>query len=66
MAPGAGHHNPLVVLFAPIAGGLVIGLMARYGSEKIRGHGMPEAADERKTLPVAGALPARPPYPVPY
>ena len=45
VAPGAGHHNPLVVLFAPIAGGLVIGLMARYGSEKIRGHGMPEAIE---------------------
>jgi chloride channel protein, CIC family len=45
VAPGVGHHNPLVVLFAPIAGGLVIGLMARYGSEKIRGHGMPEAIE---------------------
>ena len=29
----------------PIVGGLVIGLMARYGSEKIRGHGMPEAIE---------------------
>ncbi|HET8584003.1 MAG TPA: chloride channel protein [Jatrophihabitans sp.] len=45
VAPGQGHHNPLVVLFAPIVGGLVIGLMARYGSEKIRGHGMPEAIE---------------------
>ena len=45
VAPGAGHHNPAVVLLAPIAGGLVIGLMARYGSEKIRGHGMPEAIE---------------------
>ena len=45
VAPGAGHHNPLVVLFAPVVGGLVIGLMARYGSEKIRGHGMPEAIE---------------------
>ncbi|HEV7173221.1 chloride channel protein [Pedococcus sp.] len=45
VAPGAVHHNPLVVLVAPIAGGLVIGLMARYGSEKIRGHGMPEAIE---------------------
>jgi H+/Cl- antiporter ClcA len=33
------------VLLAPAAGGLVIGLMARYGSEKIRGHGMPEAIE---------------------
>jgi H+/Cl- antiporter ClcA len=45
VAPGGGHHNPLVILFAPIFGGLVIGLMARYGSEKIRGHGMPEAIE---------------------
>ena len=45
VAPGAGHHNPVVVLLAPIAGGLIIGVMARYGSEKIRGHGMPEAIE---------------------
>ncbi|WP_434713584.1 chloride channel protein (plasmid) [Rhizobium sp. YTUHZ045] len=30
---------------APILGGLVIGLMARFGSEKIRGHGIPEAIE---------------------
>ena len=29
----------------PVAGCLVIGLMARYGSEKIRGHGIPEAIE---------------------
>src|SRR5690242_12220213 len=45
VAPGVGHHNPVVVLVAPVAGGLVIGFMARYGSEKIRGHGMPEAIE---------------------
>jgi H+/Cl- antiporter ClcA len=45
VAPGAGHHNPFLVLLAPAAGGLAIGLMARYGSEKIRGHGMPEAIE---------------------
>jgi len=45
VAPGATHHNPVLVLFAPVVGGLVIGLMARYGSEKIRGHGMPEAIE---------------------
>lgn len=45
VAPGAGQHSPAVVLLAPVAGGLVIGLMARYGSEKIRGHGMPEAIE---------------------
>src|SRR4051812_37243410 len=29
----------------PIAGCLIIGLMARFGSEKIRGHGIPEAIE---------------------
>jgi H+/Cl- antiporter ClcA len=29
----------------PIVGGLLIGLMARYGSERIRGHGIPEALE---------------------
>ena len=42
---GRRHHHPLLVLLAPVAGGLVIGLMARFGSEKIRGHGMPEAIE---------------------
>ncbi|MFZ0712788.1 chloride channel protein, partial [Mycobacterium sp.] len=30
---------------APVAGGLVVGVMARLGSKKIRGHGMPEAIE---------------------
>lgn len=34
-----------LVLAAPIVGGLIVGVMARYGSEKIRGHGMPEAIE---------------------
>ncbi len=38
------HLGPFVVL-VPIAGALVIGVMARYGSEKIRGHGIPEAIE---------------------
>jgi chloride channel protein, CIC family len=42
--PGGTHHWWLILLM-PIVGGLVIGLMARYGSEKIRGHGMPEAIE---------------------
>jgi H+/Cl- antiporter ClcA/CBS domain-containing protein len=29
----------------PVAGALIIGIMARYGSEKIRGHGIPEAIE---------------------
>lgn len=33
------------MLMAPPLGGLIIGLMARFGSEKIRGHGIPEAIE---------------------
>jgi len=33
------------MVLAPVLGGLVIGLMARFGSEKIRGHGIPEAIE---------------------
>lgn len=43
VAPSTSHW--LVVLLVPVAGGLVVGLMARFGSEKIRGHGMPEAIE---------------------
>ena len=32
-------------LLVPVAGALVVGLMARYGSDRIRGHGMPEAIE---------------------
>ena len=35
----------LAVIAVPAIGGLIIGLMARYGSEKIRGHGIPEAIE---------------------
>lgn len=45
VSPGQGHHQAWIILLAPVVGGLVIGLMARYGSEKIRGHGMPEAIE---------------------
>jgi chloride channel protein, CIC family len=45
VAPGATHHSPFLILLAPVAGGLVIGLVARFGSEKIRGHGIPEAIE---------------------
>ena len=32
-------------MLVPIVGGLIVGLMARYGSERIRGHGIPEAIE---------------------
>src|SRR5205807_2391928 len=34
------------VLLVPVAGGIVVGLMARYGSAAIRGHGIPEAMEQ--------------------
>jgi H+/Cl- antiporter ClcA/predicted transcriptional regulator len=33
------------VILIPVAGGLIVGLMARFGSDKIRGHGIPEAIE---------------------
>ena len=39
------HHLGIFVILVPVIGGLIIGLMARYGSEKIRGHGIPEALE---------------------
>lgn len=45
VSPGQLHAPWWVVLGAPVLGGLVVGVMARYGSEKIRGHGMPEALE---------------------
>ncbi len=41
----AGHHLGPWVVLVPIAGALLIGLLARYGSERIRGHGIPEALE---------------------
>src|SRR6478672_11759901 len=41
----ANHHLGAWIIAAPVAGALIIGLMARYGSEKIRGHGIPEALE---------------------
>lgn len=38
-------HLGLASVAIPVVGCLIIGLMARYGSEKIRGHGIPEAME---------------------
>jgi H+/Cl- antiporter ClcA len=38
-------HLPVWSIAIPVAGSLIIGLMARFGSEKIRGHGIPEAIE---------------------
>jgi CIC family chloride channel protein len=45
------------VVLVPVLGGLVIGLMARYGSPAIRGHGIPEAMEQ--VLSNGSRIPAR-------
>jgi len=35
----------VAAVVVPVFGGLIVGLMARYGSERIRGHGIPEAIE---------------------
>ncbi|HWW63903.1 MAG TPA: chloride channel protein [Sphingomonadaceae bacterium] len=35
----------IAMVAIPIVGGLIVGVMARYGSDKIRGHGIPEALE---------------------
>ncbi len=39
------HHLGVGMIGVPVVGALLVGLMARYGSEKIRGHGIPEALE---------------------
>src|SRR5437879_1033304 len=45
MVSPAGNHLGVYSVLVPIAGALIIGVMARYGSERIRGHGIPEAIE---------------------
>jgi chloride channel protein, CIC family len=45
MVSPVGNHLGVYSVLVPIAGALVIGVMARYGSERIRGHGIPEAIE---------------------
>ena len=44
VSPDANTLGALAVVI-PIGGGLIVGLMARFGSEQIRGHGIPEAME---------------------
>ena len=40
-----GHHLGWWVILVPVIGGLIVGAMAKYGSSKIKGHGIPEAME---------------------
>jgi H+/Cl- antiporter ClcA len=44
ISPDQNQLGLFVILIPPI-GGLIVGLMARYGTPKIRGHGIPEAME---------------------
>jgi hypothetical protein len=41
----ADNHLEWCVLPISVIGGIIVGLMARYGSERVRGHGIPEALE---------------------
>jgi CIC family chloride channel protein len=38
------HFQPIYILI-PVLGGLIVGIMARFGSHAIRGHGIPEVME---------------------
>ena len=42
----AGHHLGPWVIGVPVIGAVIVGVMARYGSRAIRGHGIPEAMEQ--------------------
>jgi chloride channel protein, CIC family len=42
----AENHLGLFVIAVPVVGGVIVGFMARYGSEGIRGHGIPEVMEQ--------------------
>ncbi len=45
VGPAGSPLSPWLMLPVPVVGGLLVGVMAHYGSEKIRGHGIPEAIE---------------------
>jgi chloride channel protein, CIC family len=52
-----GNHLGWWIVLIPVAGGIIVGLMARYGSTGIRGHGIPEAME--RVLLHESRVPAR-------
>ena len=44
VSPNANTLGAIAIVI-PVGGGLIVGLMARFGSEQIRGHGIPEAME---------------------
>ena len=56
----ADNHLGAWVIVLPAIGGLVVGVMARYGSRAIRGHGIPEAMEQVLTQRAADSRRASP------
>jgi H+/Cl- antiporter ClcA/CBS domain-containing protein len=56
-SPAGAHRSPLVILLIPVLGALVVGVMARFGSAAIRGHGIPEVME--RILLGESRIPAR-------
>jgi chloride channel protein, CIC family len=56
-ASPAGSRLGWLVIVVPVVGGVIVGLMARYGSAAIRGHGIPEAMEQ--VLLYDSVVPAR-------
>lgn len=44
--PASGERNRLLLPLIPVVGAIVVGVMARYGSAAIRGHGIPEVMEK--------------------
>ena len=57
VAPRLGTHNPLLIIAIPVGGAIIVGMMARYGSAAIRGHGIPEVME--RVLYGESRIPAR-------
>ncbi|MGD0891696.1 MAG: chloride channel protein [Terracidiphilus sp.] len=45
VGPAGSPLSPWIMAPVPVVGGLLVGIMAHYGSDKIRGHGIPEAIE---------------------
>jgi H+/Cl- antiporter ClcA/CBS domain-containing protein len=46
VAPGDGIRGPVALMLIPVAGAVIVGIMARFGSAAIRGHGIPEVMEK--------------------
>jgi H+/Cl- antiporter ClcA len=45
VGPAGSPLSPWLMMLTPVVGGLLVGFIAHFGSDKIRGHGIPEAIE---------------------